>query len=190
MVSIVTLSALWLPILVSAVIVFFASSILHMVLPYHKSDYKQLPDEEAVRAVLGKQNLTPAQYVIPYCADMKEMKSPEIVRKWMEGPVGFITIRPSGTMSMGKPLVQWFIYCIVMSYVASYLVGRVLGPGAPYLEVFRAIGTATFLGYSGASVSSSIWLSRPWSITIKDVFDGLVYASLTAGTFGWLWPRG
>ena len=143
--SMVTLSALWLPILVSGVIVFFASSILHMVLPLHKSDYNQLPDEEHVRAVLGRQNLTPAQSVIPFCADMKEMKSPEITRKWAEGPVGFVTIRPSGTMSMGKPLSQWFIYCIVISYIAAYLVGRVLGPGAPYLEVFRAIGIAAFL---------------------------------------------
>ena len=32
-------------IVLSAVIVFVASSIMHMVLPYHKKDYNQLPDE-------------------------------------------------------------------------------------------------------------------------------------------------
>ena len=44
----IPLIALWLPILVSAVIVFFASFIMHMVLGYHKSDYRKLPDEDRV----------------------------------------------------------------------------------------------------------------------------------------------
>jgi len=26
-------------------------------------------------------------------------------------------------------------------------------------------------------------------MTIKEVVDGLIYGLLTAGTFGWLWPR-
>jgi hypothetical protein len=29
----------------------------------------------------------------------------------------------------------------------------------------------------------------PWSIVLKESFDGLIYSLLTAGTFGWLWPR-
>jgi hypothetical protein len=189
MVSMVTLTSLWLPILVSAVLVFIVSSILHMVLPYHKSDYKQLPDEEAVRAVLRKQNLAPAQYMFPYCADMKEMKNPEMERKWIEGPIGMLTIMRPGKISMGKPLALWFLNTVIISYIAAYLVARLLGPGTPYLEVFRAVGIAAFLGYAGASASSSIWLGRPWSVTAKDIFDGLIYASVTAGTFGWLWPR-
>ena len=35
------LSALWLPIVLSAVIVFVASSIMHTLLPYHRGDYQQ-----------------------------------------------------------------------------------------------------------------------------------------------------
>jgi hypothetical protein len=35
----------------------------------------------------------------------------------------------------------------------------------------------------------SIWYSRAWINTIKSTIDGLIYALLTAGTFGWLWPR-
>ena len=35
----VGLAALWLPILLSAVIVFVASSLIHMVSGWHKSDY-------------------------------------------------------------------------------------------------------------------------------------------------------
>src|SRR6266851_8791731 len=42
----VSLSALWLPIVLSAVIVFVASSIMYMLLPYHRSDYRKLPEED------------------------------------------------------------------------------------------------------------------------------------------------
>ncbi len=42
----VYVTALWLPILLSTVLVFIASSIIHIVLPYHRSDHKKLPNEE------------------------------------------------------------------------------------------------------------------------------------------------
>ena len=48
----VPLTSLWLPILLSAVVVFAASSIIHMVLPYHRNDFKKLPDEEGFLAAL------------------------------------------------------------------------------------------------------------------------------------------
>ncbi len=67
--------------------------------------------------------------------------------------------------------------------------GRALGPGANYLHVFRFAGATAFLGYAGALSQMSIWYRRAWSLTIKSSFDGLIYGLLTAGTFGWLWPR-
>jgi hypothetical protein len=57
------------------------------------------------------------------------------------------------------------------------------------LRVFRFIGAAAFMGYSFALWQMSIWYNRAWSSTIKSTIDGLIYACLTAGTFGWLWPR-
>jgi hypothetical protein len=45
------------------------------------------------------------------------------------------------------------------------------------------------MAYGLGNLSNSIWKGQPWSMTIKEVIDGLVYALLTAGTFGWLWPR-
>ena len=42
----VTLVDLWLPILGSAVAVFFISFTMWMVLPHHKGDWKPLPDED------------------------------------------------------------------------------------------------------------------------------------------------
>jgi hypothetical protein len=54
----VSLAALWLPILLSAVIVFIASSIMHTVLPYHRGDYRGLPDEDNLLASLRGAGLT------------------------------------------------------------------------------------------------------------------------------------
>ena len=53
---------------------------------------------------------------------------------------------------------------------------------------FRFVGCTAFIGYAVALWQNSIWFKRKWSTTAKNTFDGLVYALLTAGTFGWLWP--
>ena len=185
----IALSTLWFPILLSTVIVFVASSIMHMVLPYHKSDYRQLPDEDRATDVLRSAGVTPGPaYFFPY-SSFKEMKSAHMVQKFKRGPVGFLTLLPSGAPAMGKNLVQWFLYCIVIGVFAGYLAGRTLGAGTDYLAVFRVVGVAAFLGYGGAQAQESIWGGRSWVVTLKHIFDSLVYALLTAGTFGWLWPK-
>ena len=184
----VSLAALWLPIVLSAVIVFIVSSIIHMVLPYHKNDHSQLPNEDAVRATLRAANPKRGLYVIPYCTH-QNMKSPETMAKYKEGPVGFLTILPSGAPSLPKFLIQWFIYCLVVGFFVAYLAAHTLPPGASYLEVFRVVGTAAFLAYGLGLITNGIWKGQLWRNTFKEIFDGLVYALLTAGTFGWLWPR-
>jgi hypothetical protein len=185
----VPITALWLPILLSAVIVFVASSIFHMLLPIHKSDYRKLPEEGRVLDALRAAGVTPGRtYHFPYTTH-KEMKSPEAVERFKRGPVGLLTVIPSGPPAMGKYLGQWFLYCVVIGVFVAYLTGRTLNPGTPYLEVFRVAGTTAFLGYAVAQIQDSIWKGQSWSVTLKHVFDGLIYGLLTAGTFGWLWPR-
>lgn len=184
----VTLTALWLPILLSAVVVFVASSVLHMVLTYHRSDYGAMPGEANILAAMHKEGVARGDYYLPHCIDYKEMAKPEIKEKFEKGPVAFVTVLPSGVPSMAKPLISWFIYCIVIGLFVAYLTGRTVGPGVEYLEAFRIAGTAAFLGYAGASASASIWKGQRWSITLKHMFDGLIYSLLTAGVFGWLWP--
>jgi hypothetical protein len=186
----VTLTALWLPILVSTVIVFVASSIMHMVLPYHKSDYRKLPDEERVTDAMRSAGVTrgPA-YFFPYFS-FKEMKSAPVIGKLKRGPVGLLTVLPSGPPAMGKNLVQWFVYCMVISVFAAYLASRTLTLGTGFPEVFRVIGTVAFLGYGAAHAQESIWSGRSWIITLKHIFDSVIYAVLTAGVFAWLWPKG
>jgi len=142
--------------------------------------------EEPVRAAL--RNVPPGDYVIPHAGSMAGMKSPEFIEKMTKGPVVIMTVRPSGPPTMGKSLVQWFLYGVLVSVFAGYVAGRALGPGAAYLDVFRFAGTTAFAGYGLAQLQGSIWWGRKWSATLKGVFDALVYALLTAGVFGWRWP--
>ena len=184
----VPLTALWLPILVAAVIVFVASSLMHMLLPYHRSDYRQLPDEDKLLTALRAANLKRGFYVFPFCSH-KDMKSPAMTEKYKQGPVGMLTVLPSGPPAMPKFLGLWFGYCLIVGLFVAYLSGRTLTPGVSYLVVFRVAGTAAFLAYGLGHLIDSIWKGQMWGTTIKHVFDGLVYGLLTAGTFGWLWPR-
>jgi nucleoside recognition membrane protein YjiH len=185
----IPLTALWLPILLSAVIVFFASAIMHMVLAYHKSDYRKLRDEDRVTDAMRSAGVTrgPA-YFFPYFS-FKEMKSTPAIEKMKRGPVGLLTVLPSGPPAMGKNLGQWFLYCLVISIFAAYLSGRTLSPGTPFLQVFRVVGIVALLGYGAAHAQESIWNGRSWAVTFKHLFDSAIYAVLTAGTFGWLWPK-
>ena len=184
----VLLSALWLPIVLSAVIVFVASSIMHMLLPYHKGDYQKIPDEDKVLPALRDAGLKRGLYIFPF-ADHNTMKSPEVMEKYKQGPVGTMTIFPSGPPVMPKFLGLWFGYCLIVGFFVAYLAAHTVDPGAHYLRVFRVVGTAAFLAYGLGNISDGIWKGQTWSIVIKEVIDGLVYALLTAGTFGWLWPR-
>ncbi|MBI4475410.1 MAG: hypothetical protein HY646_22285 [Acidobacteria bacterium] len=180
---------LWLPIFVSSVIVFVASSIIHMATPWHKNDYGKLPNEDAVRAALQPLALPPGDFLVPRPSSRQEMSSAEFGEKVKKGPVMVLTVLPNATMSMGKNLIMWFIYLIAVSYLSAYVAGRALPAGASYLEVFRFVGTVAFVAYSVALWQMSIWYRRSWSTTIKATIDGLIYGLLTAGTFGWLWPR-
>jgi hypothetical protein len=183
------LSALWLPIVVSSVIVFVASSLIHMVLPWHKNDYPRVPSEDRVMDALRPLAIPPGGYMIPRPSSREDMRSPEFLEKLKKGPVMLLTVMPSGQMSMGRNLALWFCYLIVVGILSGYIAGRALPPGANYLQVFRFVGAAAFIGYSVALWQMSIWYRRAWSITLKATLDGLIYALLTAGTFGWLWPR-
>ena len=100
-----------------------------------------------------------------------------------------ITVLPNGPMSMTRNLLLWFAYCFGVGIFAAYIAGRALSPGTDYLDVFRFAGATAFIGYAVALWQMSIWYRRAWTTTIKATVDGLIYACLTAGTFGWLWPR-
>jgi hypothetical protein len=185
----VTIGMLWLPILVATVLVFIASSVIWMALPYHRSDARRLPDETSALEPLRKQDLSPGIYRFPWADDMKAMKEPAFAEKLNQGPVGFATILPKGQSPMGKTMALWAAYVLAVSVVVAYVTGRVLTPDAHYLGVFRVAGTVAFLAYAGGHLPDAIWWGKPYRNAWKDVLDGLIYGLLTAGAFGWLWPR-
>lgn len=185
----VPVTQLWLPILVAAVLVFVASSIIHMVLGYHKGDYTKVPREDDLMAAMRPFNLAPGDYSMPRPESMADMKTESYQKKWKAGPVVFFTVMPSGTTAMGAQFVGWFVYSLFIGMVAAYVTGIAYGPGADYMHVFRMATTVAFIGYAGALPSFSIWYKRSWRTTVIGMVDGLFYGMLTAGALGWLWPR-
>lgn len=183
------LTALWLPILVSAVLVFLASAVIHMLMPWHKGDYPPVPNEEGVMASLRPHAIPPGDYMLPRAASPEDMRSEAFAEKLRQGPVMMLTVMPNGPVTMGRTFVLWFVYLIVVGVFAGYITGRALPPGSDYRSVFRFAGATAFIGYALALWQMSIWYRRSWSTTLKATADGLIYALLTAGTFGWLWPR-
>lgn len=184
----VPLLSLWLPIILSAVAVFFMSSLVHMVLPHHKSDFAPVPNEDAVMDALRPFDIPPGEYIMPHSRSMEHMKSEEYQAKWKRGPTGMLTIMQTGTFGMGSQLMNWFIYLLVIGIFVAYITGRALGPGADYVQVFRFASVTAFLAYAGALWQQTIWYKHKVSTTIKSSLDSLAYALLTGGFFGWLWP--
>lgn len=180
------LTALWLPIVAAAAFVFVASSIIHMVLPIHRSDFEKLPDEDKIRdAVRGT---PPGQYMFPCGESMKDMQTPEMLEKMNVGPVGIMMVRPNGMWSMGPALLKWFAFTLVVGGFCAYLTGISNGPGADGGAVFRSTGAIAFLGYVFSQYHEWTWKGLAGGIMVKFMIDGLVYAAITAGTFVWLWP--
>ncbi len=184
----VQIMALWLPILLSAVIVFAASSVIHMFLTYHSTDYDQLPNEASVMEGMRNAGVQPGNYAYPWCASMKEMGSSEMLEKYNKGPVGTAVVWPNGPPAMGKLLIQWFVFSLLVGVMVAYMTGRTLSAGEEYWAVFRVAGTVAFLCYGFAQIIESIWWGRKWSTTAKNLFDAFVYGSLTAGSFAGFWP--
>jgi hypothetical protein len=184
------LLALWLPILLSAVVVFVISSLVHMVFKWHAPDYKGFANEDAVRDAIRAGNPAPGQYVVPYCGDMKEMAGEAMMKKYRDGPVGFVALSAPGPMNLGRFLGQWIVLTLLVATAAGYLAGRIFGldPGSAG-GAAKLVGAVTFLAYGVGTVSDSIWMGRPWPVTARHLCDSALYAIGTWGMFLWLWPK-
>jgi hypothetical protein len=186
---IIPITTLWLPILVGSILVFVMSWVIKMVLPYHRNDHWKVPGEEAVMDALRPFDIPPGDYVLPHGDGPEALKSEEFRQKVEIGPNAVITVLPKGAMpGIGPQLMQWFAFTLLVGIVSAYLGGRMLPAGTDYIEVFRVTGTVAFASYSMPLMQRSIWFYTRWSSTLKSMFDGLIYAALTGGAFGWLWP--
>jgi hypothetical protein len=182
----VSLVSLWLPILLSAVIVFFAAFVAWTVLPHHRSDWVRIPNEDSLLQTIRDLGLGRGQYVFPNAMTAEGAKEPDAQAKLKEGPVGSLIIRDAP--NMGKSLAFYFLFTLAVSFMVAYLGHASIAPGAEYRHVFRVLGTIAFLAYSAAEIPAAIWFGHSWSGVWKSVIDGLVFGLLTGGVFGWLWP--
>jgi hypothetical protein len=182
------LGSLWLPGVVSAIAVFLLSSLLHMLLKYHRADFKRLADEDAVAEAIRKAGPSPGIYFIPYCSDPSQMKEPAMVKKFTDGPVVGLTVRPNGPPSLGPSLAQWFLLSLFVSFVAAYVARHTLTFSSPGLEVMRITGTVAFAAYGFGYFQDSIWKGIPWSNSLRGLLDAALYALTTGLVFRWLWP--
>ncbi len=185
----ITIASLWLPILLSAVIVFAASTVIHMGPFWHRNDFPPMPREGEVLNALRPIAIPPGDYFIPRPSGREQMRSREFKDKMNQGPVAVLTVMPNGPLSIQRSLVQWFVFLIVTSIFCAYIAGRTLPAGTAYLRVFQIVGATAFIGYALALCELSIWYRRSWALTLKGALDGLIYGALTGGTFGWLWPH-
>ncbi len=179
---------LWLPILATAALIFVASSLIHMVFKWHNADYKQLANEDEVRTAIRSGTPKPGQYVLPHCADMKEMQGTEMRKKYVEGPIAFMTVRANGVPTMGAALTQWFIYTIVIATIAGAVALQTYGLKGPASHAAHLVGMMSLLAYAGGSIQAGIWMGKPWGSVAKDVLDAVIYATISAQAFMWLWP--
>ena len=184
----VTLPMLWLPILVSAVIVFVASNILWMVLPFwHRHDYGKLPKASSDQVVGALGDVPSGQYMFP-SLDWQKL-TPEEREALHTHPGGLLLLRNPMKMSLPAAMAMYFLYNLVIAIFVAYAARIGAHHGAPYPHVFRVAGTAGILAYTFGTIPDSIWYGKPWSVTVKHVIDGILYGLLIGGTFGWLWPR-
>lgn len=185
----VGLAELWLPILISGVVVFIASSVMWMVLPHHKADIKVLPDEKKFTEALGSHDIPPGLYMWPNCNTPKEMSSEDYKNRFKNGPWGTITVQGQAP-NFPMNLMKCFVMYMVITAMVAYLAGIGLAPGAEYMEVFRVIGTAAILGHCMGGLVNDTFLGKPTRFIITGLFDGVVYALITAGIFAAMWPEG
>jgi hypothetical protein len=185
----VSLTTLWLPILLSAAVVFFVSFVLHMLVPFHRSDFLKLPSEDEVMEALRRFSIPPGDYMAPSSTGPAAMRDPKFLEKMTKGPVVVATFLPGGPIRMGGQLAQWFVYCAIVGVFAAYIATRTLASGTDYLHVSQIVSCVAFVGYTLALWQQSIWYHRSWATTIRYTIDGLIYGFLTGGVFGWLWPK-
>ncbi len=184
----VTVPMLWLPIVLSGVIVLIGSAAVWMLLKYEGAQWKPIEGEDQLRDAVRKLNLpAPGQYMFPHGMGREGMAA--AMKKMEQGPNGILLLTKPRKFSMTSQLVQSLIYYLVVSSFVAYVASHALPAGVDYLRVFQVVGATGFMAYGFALVPEAIWFGRTWKSVTMSLISALIYGCLTAGTFGWLWPK-
>ncbi|MDA8017862.1 MAG: hypothetical protein MPN21_10485 [Thermoanaerobaculia bacterium] len=185
-----SLTSLWLPIVVAAVCVQITSTLSWMVLRLHRNDWAKLDDEDSVMSAIRAAGAGKGEYTFPFSAGPEDWKDEAWQAKFKEGPVGFLTLAQPGEMAIGKSMAVYFVYLLILQSLVAYVASVTLSAGAECLAVFQIVGTVAILAFAGGSPPNAIWLHRKWSNIWREIFDGVVYGLVTGAVFCWLWPAG
>ena len=181
------LVSLWLPILVSAVAVFFASFLAWVVIGHHNPDWKELPEEGATMDFLQKSGIKPGQYIFPLARTKEQMADEGKAQRIASGPWGIVNIW-AGQINMGRNLAQSFTFYLVTSLFIAYLGTLALDPGAGFSKVFQVTGTAGILAYAFGVVPNAIWFGTHLRPLLMDIVDGVCFGLITGLVFAAMWP--
>lgn len=181
------LAQLWIPIVVSAVLVFVVSAITHMAIPARQTEWAHLPKEAALQEAL--RGTKPGLYGFPMPAEPSQRGRREAMQRWAEGPSGWLSLVPPGPINMGRNLGLSLLVNLLVSAMAAYVAFHALGAAPSYRTVFRVVGTIGILAYAVGSVYEGIWYWKPARSLAYNVVDAVLYGLVMGGTFGWLWPR-
>jgi hypothetical protein len=177
------LASLALPIILTAVALFFASFLSWMVLQIHRQDWVKLPDEDGFIAAVRSSGTARGNYAFPTWTTKEEMQSEVFKQKWKTGPAGIITIFPP--MNMGRNLALTFVYFLGVSFCVAYLATLALTPGAAPAAVFRFVATAGLIAFLSAILQHAIWF---YCRVVGHVIESVVYAIIIGAIFAALWP--
>jgi hypothetical protein len=181
------LASLWIPILASAVAVFFASFIAWVVIGHHNPDWSELPEEGRTMDFLQKSGIRPGQYLFPLARTKDQMADTEKQQRLASGPWGSVNIwaRP---VNMGRNLLQTFTFYLVTSVFIAYLGTLALDPGVGFSKAFQVTGTAGILAYAFGVVPNAIWFGTHLRPLLMDILDGVCFGLITGFIFGMMWP--
>jgi hypothetical protein len=182
-------TSLLLPIVVSAVAVFVLSTIIHMAMPWHKTDYANVPDEAAATTAIQSLNLAPDDYAVPNPRLPGGGKNPDFIANFERGPTFHMTLIPPGGMNMGKLMGTWFGFMLLISVIAGCVTGSIVAPGGNTHAVFHFSAIIAACSYGFGTWPLSIWYHRKWSTAFKETFDAVLYGLATGAVFMWMWPR-
>lgn len=183
------LLSLWLPILLSAVAVWFVSTLFGMPFLHHRDDWVGLPAdrEDAFMEAVRRIGIGPGNYLVPDFRTRAAMESETVKRAIEQGPIGHLSLWPT-PLSMGGKMLGTLLVYGAASIVIGYLASLTLPRGAEFGRVFQTVGVAGVLAYCFAFLPSGIWFGAYKRTLIFSIIDGVVYAAITGAIFAWRWP--
>lgn len=183
----VPLTSLWLPVLLAAAGVWIASAIGWMAINHHAKDQQPLPAEDRFLDALRAMKIPPGLYRFPWSATHAEAQTPEMQRKWKEGPTGLVHIW--GPISMPRCMLLSFLVYLLASVLVAYVGAVALPAGSSFLHVLRVLGTVGILTYCVGGVPHGIWFQQPGRAMAMNFVDGVIYGLMTGAIFAILWPK-